>query len=105
MEPVATGVSDIRSSQLDQFLIGILLQISQDCCSLGLRRAHRESLDHFPDRGDLRSILREVVSAVTVIEKRLSRHTTSRSGISRYKGMASMLVSSLMLALETPAWR
>jgi hypothetical protein len=58
------SVSYFRSSKFDQFLIAILLKITQDCVSvtlLRLRRAHCEPLDHFPDSGDLRRILCEIV--------------------------------------------
>jgi len=60
------SVSYFRSSQLDQFLVVVLLKIAQDRCSVRLsrlRRAHSEPLDHFPDRGDLRRILRQVIVA------------------------------------------
>ena len=58
--------SYFRSSKLDQFLIAVLLKITQDCCSvmlLRLRRAHCEPLDHSPDRGDLRRIFCQVIVA------------------------------------------
>src|SRR6188508_1382154 len=58
--------SYFRSSKLDQFLIAVLLKITQDCCSvmlLRLRRAHCEPLDHSPDRGDLRRVFYQVIVA------------------------------------------
>jgi hypothetical protein len=58
--------SYFRSSKLDQFLIAVLLKITQDCCSvmlLRLRRARCEPLDHSPDRGDLRRVFCQVIVA------------------------------------------